>query len=139
MKTIIGVMGPGAGRATAKDLEAAYDIGRLVAETDSVLLTGGMRGVMAESARGAQEVGGLTLGLGPTMDKQDLNQYIDIPVMTGMHSGRNFLNILSADLVIFVTVGSAGTLSELAYAIQLERPSLVLGGSEKLRAYMAEL
>lgn len=68
-----------------------------------------------------------------------MNQYIDIPLLTGMHAGRNFMNIISSDVVIFVSIGSPGTLSELAFAIQMERPSIVMHGSEKLKSYIDEI
>jgi uncharacterized protein (TIGR00725 family) len=114
-------------------------VGKIVANTKSVLLCGGMTGTMESSARGAQDMGGLVLGIGPTMDKNDMNKHIDIPILTGMHAGRNFINVLSSDILIFVSVGSPGTLSELAFAIQLNKPIIVIRGSEKLRTYVEEL
>ena len=44
-----------------------------------------------------------------------------------------------SDVLVFVIVGSPGTLSELAYAIQMERPSIIIRGSEKLQAYVEEM
>ena len=138
MKTIIGVMGPGQKQATPEDIRCAYEMGKIVAKTGSVLLCGGMTGVMEASAKGAQENSGTVLGIGPTMDKKEMNKYIDIPVVTGMNAGRNFMNILSSDALIFVSIGSPGTLSELAYAIQLGKPSIVIRGSDKLKSYIEE-
>ena len=132
-------MGPGAKHAQESDLTLAYEIGKLVASNQCVLLCGGMTGVMEESARGAREAGGLTVGISPATDKSVLNQYIDIPIVTGMNSGRNFINILSSDVVIFIGMGSAGTLSELAYAIQQKKPIFVINASEKLRTFTQEL
>jgi len=136
---IVGVMGPGSNHAKPKDLEYAYEIGKLVGKSGSALLSGGMSGVMEESARGAKEVGGLTIGIGPTASKSEINKYIDLPIMTGMQSGRNFINVISSDVLVFVTVGSPGTLSELAHAIQMEIPSIVIGASEHLQHYIKEL
>ena len=65
MRTIIGVMGG----AVADDAvtDDAYEIGRLVAGHGFVLLNGGRNaGVMAASARGAHEAGGLVVGILPT-------------------------------------------------------------------------
>jgi hypothetical protein len=39
-KRIIGVMGPGAQQATDNDLSVAYEIGRVVAGVDAILLCG---------------------------------------------------------------------------------------------------
>ncbi len=138
MKKIIGVMGPGQKEATESDLQIAYEIGKLVAEKDAVLLTGGMSGVMEVSARGAQETGGITVGIGPTRDKSEMNPFMDIALLTGMGGGRNFMNVLSSDILIFVSVASPGTLSELAFAIQLEKPTLVIDASEALKKYISE-
>ncbi len=132
-------MGPGQKQASQSDLELAYETGKLIAESGAVLLCGAMTGVMEASAKGAQEAGGLTLGIGPVSDKSELNPYIDIPVMTGMGPARNFMNIISSDLLIFISVGSPGTLSELAFAIQMKKESIVINGSENLKAYISEL
>ena len=131
-------MGPGSNQATEADLKCAYEIGKIVASAGFVLLCGGMTGTMEQAAKGAKERNGLVVGIGPTMDKSDLNQYVDIPIMTGMNSGRNYINILSSDLVIFVGVASAGTLSELAFALKLNKPSIILMASEKLKAFIEE-
>ncbi len=139
MKKIVGVMGPGQKQASEKDLELAYEVGKLVGESGAVLLCGAMTGVMELSAKGAKEVGGITLGIGPVSDKAEINSFIDIPVMTGMGPARNFMNIISSDILIFISVGSPGTLSELAFAIQMNKQSFVINGSEKLKSYIEEL
>lgn len=138
MKKVIGVMGPGEKQATPDDLECAFEIGKMVAKHKGVLLCGGMSGVMECSAKGAQSEGGVTVGIGPTQDKGDMNNALDIALLTGMGPGRNFMNILSSDVLVFVSVGSPGTLSELAFALQMEKPSIVIRGSEKLKAYIEE-
>ena len=139
MKKIVGVMGPGEVQATADDLSCAFEVGKIVGKSGAALLCGGMKGTMSESARGAKEVGGVTIGIGPTRDKADMNEYIDYPLLTSMHAGRNYMNIISSDVLVFVSVGSPGTLSELAYAVQMERPSIIIRGSQKLQAYIEEM
>jgi len=136
MKKIIGVMGPS--RAKGTELKLAFKIGKTVAEHDAVLLTGGMGGVMEEASRGAKEAQGLVLAICPTYDKSDLNSFVDIPVMTGMRSGRNFINILSSDIIIAIGHTSAGTLSEIAFAIQLEKPMIIIGTSVSMQKYLKE-
>lgn len=138
MKKVIGVMGPGEKQATPDDLACAFEIGKRVAKHKAVLLCGGMSGVMESSAKGAQSEDGLTVGIGPTQDKADMNNSLDIALLTGMGPGRNFMNVLSSDVLVFVSVGSPGALSELAFAIQMEKPSIVIRGSEKLKAYIEE-
>jgi uncharacterized protein (TIGR00725 family) len=139
MKKIVGVMGPGEMQATNEDLACAFEVGKIVGQSGAALLCGGMKGTMIESARGSKEVGGITIGIGPTQNKTDMNEYIDYPLLTNMHAGRNYMNVISSDILIFVSIGSPGTLSELAYAIQVNRPSIIIRGSDKLRAYVEDI
>jgi len=139
MEKIVGVMGPGEAQVTKDDLDCAFEVGKIVGQSGAALLCGGMKGTMSESARGAKEVGGVTIGVGPTRDKSDMNEYIDYLLLTSMHAGRNYMNILSSDVLVFVSVGSPGTLSELAYSIQMERPTIIIRGSNKLKAYITEM
>jgi len=136
MKKIIGVMGPS--KATSTELRLARKIGKLIAQQDAVLLTGGMGGVMEEASRGAKEAHGLVLAICPTYDKSDLNTFVDIPVMTGMRSGRNFINILSSDIIVAIGHTSAGTLSEIAFALQLQKPMIIIGTSVSMQKYLKE-
>ena len=129
-------MGPG--KAKQGEMRIARQLGRLVAKTGSVLLTGGMGGVMEEASRGANEEGGLVLAICPTYKKKDLNKYVDVPVMTGMKGGRNYMNILSSDVVIAIGYTSAGTLSEIAFAIQMGKPVIVVGSSKKMKKYLQQ-
>lgn len=125
-KKIVGVMGAGIPEATQDDLTVAYLVGEVIAKHGCNLLCGGMSGVMEESARGASEAGAEVIGIGPSLEKDDMNPYVTIPISTGMHAGRNFINILSSEIAIFVGLSSPGTLSELAHAAQLGTPSIVL-------------
>jgi len=136
MKTIVGVMGPSA--IKTDEAELSREIGKVVADSGAVLLTGGMGGVMEEASRGAKEAGGEVMAICPTFDKSDVNPYVDIPVMTGMRSGRNFANILTSDVVIAIGSVSAGTLSEIAFALQLERPLMIINASEAMQRYLEE-
>jgi uncharacterized protein (TIGR00725 family) len=139
MKAIIGVMGARAGHATREDIRLAYSVGRLVAQLGAVVLTGGITGVMAASGRGAWDCGGTVLAIGPDNDRRRLNPFIDIAVITGMGPGRNFLNVLSSNIVVAVGVRSPGTLAEVAFALQLKRPLIILGGTPEMRAHVRQL
>lgn len=113
---IIGVMG--GGTATKADIEKAYELGRLIASRGWVLLNGGRNaGIMAASARGACENGGLTVGILPDADTTKAAEHIRIPICTGMGSARNAINVLSSDIVVACS-GGAGTLSEIALALK---------------------
>ena len=120
-KIIVGVMG--GSLCGPKQREAAYEVGRAVAESGAVLLCGGGSGVMEAAARGAFEAKGLTVGVLPGGDKSLANPYIILPIVTNLGDARNVINILSADFVVAVG-GSGGTLSEIALAIKNGRSVL---------------
>jgi uncharacterized protein (TIGR00725 family) len=136
MKRIIGVMGGSA--ASSKEITLAYGIGKVIAKLGAVLLTGGMSGVMEASSKGAHEEKGLVLAICPTSKKEDLNQFVDIGVITGMGGGRNYMNIKTADIVIAIGSHSAGTLSEIAFTIQTKKPLIIVNASKNMKAYLLE-
>lgn len=121
---VIGVMGGGVADPDVK--KNAYDIGSLIAKQRWILLTGGRNaGVMAESARGAFENGGLTVGVLPGIDTSDASPHISIPICTGMGNARNCINVLSSDIVVACR-GGYGTLSEIALALKSKKPVILL-------------
>ena len=121
---IVGVIGASrAGRDVARD---AYEVGRLIARRGAAMICGGLGGVMEAAARGAKEEGGLTIGVLPGDDPRQANPYIDIPIVTGMGYARNIIIVRSARVIIAVG-GSYGTLSEIAYALNLGVPLIGLG------------
>lgn len=124
---IIGVMG--GGTAAAADTSAAYRLGALIAENGWILLNGGRNsGIMDASARGARERGGITVGILPDENLSRASDHVDIPIVTGMGSGRNIINVLSSDLVI-ACPGGAGTLSEISLALKYGKPVVLLNFS----------
>ncbi len=123
-RVVIGVMGGGSAD-TAQEAKA-YRLGRLIAARGWVLLNGGRSaGIMEASARGAFEAGGLTVGVLPDADRRHLSPYIQIPILTGMGSARNYVNALSSDVVVACR-GGAGTVSEVALALKHGRPVVLL-------------
>jgi uncharacterized protein (TIGR00725 family) len=119
MKKIIAVIG---GRRIEKALLAeAEEVGRLIAKRGAILVCGGLGGVMEAASKGAQSEGGLTVGILPQDNPDRVNQYIDIPITTGLGIGRNVVIARTADALIAVG-GEYGTLSEIAFALQLKKP-----------------
>jgi len=119
MKKIIAVIG---GRKTEKALlTEAEEVGRLIAKKGAVLVCGGLGGVMEAASKGAQSENGLTVGILPHDNSSHANQYIDIPIATGLGIGRNVIIARTADAVIAVG-GEYGTLSEIAFALQMKKP-----------------
>ena len=108
--------------------KTAYDAGKHVAESNSVLITGGLGGVMKAASHGAKDGGGLTIGIIPQDDASLANEFCDIVIPSGMGLSRDFLNALSADGVIVVGGGS-GTLSEICAAYMYKKPIVALKNS----------
>ena len=123
-RIVIGVMGGGS--VSAADKADAYELGRLVARQGWVLLNGGRRaGIMDAAAKGASENGGMTVGILPDDTDADLSPHIQIPILTGMGSGRNIINVLSSHVVV-ACAGGAGTVSEIALALKHGRPVVLM-------------
>jgi uncharacterized protein (TIGR00725 family) len=131
MRTVVGVMGGAI--ASEQVAEIAYELGRRIAEQDWVLLNGGRdAGVMAASARGASEAGGLVVGILPYDDTHGVSPHVDIAIPTGMGDARNMVNVLASHVVIALP-GGAGTVSEVALALKSGKSvvncGLELGGA----------
>ena len=106
----------------------AYETGSEVAKSDSILITGGLGGVMKAASKGAKESGGLTVGIIPQNDATQANEFCDVIIPTGIGLMRDFLNALSADGVIAIGGGS-GTLSEICASYMYSKPIVVLKNS----------
>lgn len=124
-KFIVGVMGGGED-VSRKTMQMAHQLGKLIASEGWVLLCGGRAaGVMDASAKGAKEAGGLTVGVLADRDKSRASKYIDIAICTGMGDGRNYINVLSSDIVVALP-GRAGTISEIALALKSGKKVILL-------------
>jgi uncharacterized protein (TIGR00725 family) len=106
---------------------AAAEVGRLLAERGCVVVTGGLGEVMAAAHRGAKEAGGTTIAILPGESRAETNPWADHVVATGVGHARNLAVAASGDAVIAVG-GSWGTLAEIAFAMRLGRPVVVLAG-----------
>ncbi len=121
---VIGVMGGGSGERKA--LDDALQLGRLIAENGWILLNGGRNaGIMAASAKGAGEAGGITVGILPDADAAHAAPHIQIPILTDMGNARNVINVLSSQVVV-ACPGGAGTLSEIALALKVGKPVVLM-------------
>ncbi|MFN3654928.1 MAG: TIGR00725 family protein [Candidatus Nitrosotenuis sp.] len=115
----------------------AYEVGREVAKSNSVLISGGLGGVMKAACRGAKDAHGLTVGIIPQDNPSFANEYCDIVIPSGLGLARDFLTALSADGVIVVGGGS-GTLSEMCAAYMHKRPIVALKNSGGMAAKFAD-
>ncbi|MEX0910522.1 MAG: TIGR00725 family protein [Nitrosopumilaceae archaeon] len=120
-KRQILVVGNNENGSTPELEKVAYETGFEIAKSDSVLITGGLGGVMRAACHGAKDGGGITVGIIPQNDPSFSNEYCDIVIPTGIGLARDFLNALSADGVIIIGGGS-GTLSETCAAYIHNKP-----------------
>jgi uncharacterized protein (TIGR00725 family) len=110
---------------------AAEEVGRLLAERDCVVVTGGLAEVMSAAHRGAKAVGGTTLAILPGESRADANRWADHVVVTGIGHARNLAVAASGDAVIAIG-GSWGTIAEMAFARRLGRPVVALEGTPEV-------
>ena len=115
----------GAGKASPEIYELAKNVGREAARRGWIVVTGGLGGVMEAAARGAQDAGGLTVGILPGGDRSEANPYIQIAVATHIRHARNSIIAHTADALIAVD-GEYGTLSEIALGLKLGKPVIGL-------------
>jgi len=111
----------GAGRCNPEAASIAERVGREIAQRGGVLVCGGLGGVMEAAARGARDAGGLTVGILPGVRADDANEFIDLPIPTGLGEARNLVNVRAADAVVALP-GGHGTLSEIALALKAGIP-----------------
>ncbi len=138
MKIIIGVMGPG-DKATATDLDNAFELGKLIAQQGWILLTGGRNvGVMDAASQGAKSADGLTIGILPGKHPQGISEAVDIAIFTDMGNARNNINVLSSHVVIACGMG-AGTASEIALALKSGKPVILLTNNHSSKTFFQQL
>lgn len=118
-KTIIAVIG--GAETSQKNLNIAEEVGALLAKKGAIVITGGLGGVMEAASRGAKQAGGLVIGILPGTDKRMANEYVDIPIVTGMNQARNIIIARTCDCAIAID-GKYGTLSEIAYCLMFNVP-----------------
>jgi uncharacterized protein (TIGR00725 family) len=115
----------GASEATPSQLDAAREVGRLLAQSGAIVINGGYGGVSGAASEGAAGEGGTVVGLLSENDREGANQNLTISLPTGLGQGRNLLIVTAAESVIAIGRGW-GTLSEIAHARRLGRSVFAL-------------
>ncbi len=124
MRKVIAIIGDAktAGRDTFK-YRIAFETGKAVIDNGYRLQCGGLGGVMEAACAGAKSSAnyreGDIIGILPSFDINERNQYIDIAIPTGIDVYRNVI-VANAAAVIAIGGGS-GTLCEMANAWALHR------------------
>jgi uncharacterized protein (TIGR00725 family) len=131
----------GAGEnARAIDIHNAFALGSALADEGWIVLTGGRnRGVMDAASKGAKAAGGLTIGILPTNDRRTISAAVDIAIMTDMGSARNYINVLTSDVIVACGAGGAGTASEIALALKSDKFVVLLNSGKESRAYFKKI
>jgi uncharacterized protein (TIGR00725 family) len=120
---IISVIG--AGEPTDEIAHLAEQVGYELARRGITLICGGLGGVMEAACRGAKSAGGTTIGILPGSDPSAANQWVDIPICTGLSYARNVIVVRSGRAAIAVG-GAYGTLSEIGHALAEDIPVIGL-------------
>lgn len=124
MKKMIAVIG--ASEADDGALAMAKEVGKLIAKNGWTLVTGGLGGVMEAASKGANEAGGVVVGILPQGETCHANRFVTIPIATNMGHARNAIIAHTADALIAVG-GGHGTLSEIAIALKLGKSVIGIG------------
>ena len=110
------------GRIVPKDLYMeTVKIGQLMARENWLVFCGGGAGVMEAISRGVKLENGTCIGILKGTSDDEGNQYLSVPIKTGMGVARNAILAYNCDAAVAIG-GKYGTLSEIAYALQLEKP-----------------
>ncbi|OVE84002.1 TIGR00725 family protein [Natronolimnobius baerhuensis] len=115
----------GGGTITDEQRERADAVGRELGARGHTVVCGGRGGTMEAVCRGAKAAGGTTIGILPAADPEAANDYVDIPIATGLGHARNALVPLNGDAVIALA-GGVGTLTEIGFAGIYDRPVVSL-------------
>ncbi len=128
----IGIMGSAQDLNYSKEAEEfAKELGRLIAESENILVYGAQKEYSSLStiaATAAKEAGGLTVGITGGKDKKiygDFRPDVLIPCGLEIGGGREFTLVLACDVIIAISGGS-GTLNEMTVAYQAGIPIIVV-------------
>ena len=105
--------------------QKAYKLGGLCAKEGYLVYCGGGMGVMEAVSKGVSESGGTCVGILKGLMLDEMNDFIKVPVATNMGISRNALLAYNCDVAVAIS-GKYGTLSEISYALQLEKPIIGL-------------
>src|SRR6266849_5611874 len=117
MKTKVGVMGSAEAAASQVLRDKAIALGKVIAASDAILLTGATTGLVYATGKAAHDAGGMHIGVSPAADESEHVERYGLPtdacdaiIYTGFGlKGRNVVLVRSCDVVLFIA-GSMGSL-----------------------------
>lgn len=127
-------------------IEKAKDVGKVIAKSGCILITGGSTGPPYEAVKAAKEHGGFTVGVSPAMNLEEHTEkykcpteHFDLLIFTGFEKkGRNVIAVRSCDALIFIS-GGTGTLNEFTIAYDEGKVCGILLESGGISSIMKEL
>jgi uncharacterized protein (TIGR00725 family) len=127
-------MGPGK-ECPDQIARAAYELGVLLARERWTVLSGGRdMGVMDAVSRGANEAGGLTVGILPSKESS-VSPFVELAIVTDVNLARNNINVVTSDVVVSCGMG-VGTASEVALGLNAGKHVILLhAGEDALRFF----
>ncbi len=111
----VGVIG--SGKCYDDVCDVAFRVGQLLAERGVIIINGGLGGVMEAVSRGAKSRNGFVVGIIPSKNKENANEYCNVVIATNMGHARNMIIVHSSDVIIAIG-GGFGTISEMAIALK---------------------
>ena len=125
MKRQVAVIGSGTCGQDSELAALAEEVGRRLAEAGTVLVSGGLGGVMEAASRGAAGAGGTVIGIVPSDSVEHANPHCTHVIATRIGHARNLAIVASGQAVIAIG-GEWGTLSEIGFARRLGRRVVTL-------------
>ncbi|MDE6565552.1 MAG: acyl-CoA synthetase [Clostridia bacterium] len=117
-RKIVAIAGDARVEEGSLKYQIAYEVGKALIDNGYRIQTGGLGGVMSAACRGAKSsekyTDGDIIALVPSFDINEVNEYADIVIPTGLDVMRNAL-VANASAVVAIG-GGAGTLTEIAFA-----------------------
>lgn len=132
----ICVSGAARGESVEDGRHLAHEIGKAIAESGNLIMSGATIGLPNYAAEGAKNAGGMSVGISPAATKiEHVKKYrlptasYDMILYTGLHYvGRDALLVASSDAVVSIG-GRLGTLHEFTIAAEMGKPMGFLLGA----------
>jgi len=127
----VGVIGPNEENCTDDIYNFGIVLGKELVNIGLQIICGGRQGIMEAVCMGARQSDKYTypatIGILPSIKKEEANPYCDTVLNTGIGLARNAIVATSSDVLVAVA-GGAGTLSEIAFAWQVNKKVICYTG-----------
>ena len=123
VKMPIGIIGTN--KPTKKQYEISYNLGAKLAQIGFVCLCGGRAGIMQGVCEGSAKYKGISIGILPEDHIDNANEFVTIPIATGIGFARNYI-IATSSFCLIAIGGGCGTLSEISFGFQLKKTVMAI-------------